>query len=111
MSSESSASSFYPALDESALADNSMEIVEVQERRVVLIKRLGKIHALDNTCPHLGGSLGRGTLQGNIVICPLHHWAFDLASGQCVNGIPNEKIAVHETKIEDDKIWIRFSKI
>ena len=101
-------SSFRPTLDETALVDNSMEIIEVEGRKIVLAKRSGKIHAFDNTCPHLGGSLGRGTLQEDHVICPLHHWTFDLSTGKCVSGLPDEKVAVHETRVENGKILVKI---
>ncbi|QDT47659.1 Ferredoxin CarAc [Symmachiella dynata] len=46
----------------------------------------GKFYALDGICPHAGGPLGEGTLQGNIVTCPWHGWQFDVTSGQhCLN--------------------------
>jgi nitrite reductase/ring-hydroxylating ferredoxin subunit len=96
-------------LDEATLADNSMEIVDVEGQKAVLIKRFGKIYALNNTCPHLGGSLGRGTLQGNTLICPLHHWTFDLTSGKCVSGVADEKLAVYEVKVEDGKIYLKMT--
>ncbi len=88
-----------------------MEIVEVQGRRIALIKRFGKIYALDNTCPHLGGSLGRGTLKGVAVICPLHHWTFDLATGGVVEGVPDEGVAVYEVKVENGKIWVNYPSL
>ena len=99
---------FLPVLDEASLADNSMEIIEVGGKKLVLAKRFGKIYALNNTCPHLGGPLGRGTLRDNTVICPLHHWSFDLESGGCLNGIPDEKVAVYETKVENGKILLKL---
>ena len=109
MSPETSGPFFYPVLDESQLAENSMEIVDLQGQKIVLIKRNGKIHALDNTCPHLGGSLGRGTLKANTVICPLHHWTFELETGKAVMGVPDEKVATYETRIENGKIFIKFT--
>jgi nitrite reductase/ring-hydroxylating ferredoxin subunit len=42
----------------------------------------GQFHAIDNICPHRGGSLGEGVLEGRIVICPLHGWQFDVTTGQ-----------------------------
>lgn len=41
----------------------------------------GKLFALDNECPHHGGPLGQGELDGGKVICPWHAYAFDLATG------------------------------
>ena len=108
MSSDSFNPSFHAVLDESSLADNSMEIIELLGRKIALIKRFGKIYALDNTCPHLGGSLGRGTLKDNSVICPMHHWTFDLLTGRCLNGIPDEKVAIYETKVENGKILLKL---
>lgn len=106
MSPETSGPSFIQVLDESQLVDNSMEIVEVQGRKIALVKRFGKVYALDNTCPHLGGSLGRGTLKSNTVICPLHHWTFDLSTGKCLDGVPDEKVMIYPTKIENGKVLL-----
>ncbi len=85
-----------------------MEIVEVQERKILLARRFGKLYALDNACPHLGGSLGRGTLKDNAVVCPLHHWIFDLSTGKAVSGSADEKVAVYEVKVEAGKIWLKL---
>lgn len=41
----------------------------------------GKPLALDNVCPHRGGPLAEGTIEGGKVICPWHQWEFDLATG------------------------------
>jgi len=100
--------SFHEVLDESALPERSMEVVEISGRKVALAKLAGKVFAFDNTCPHLGGSLGRGTLKGNCVVCPLHHWSFDLDTGRCVDGLPNEKVAVFTAKVENGRIFLRL---
>jgi nitrite reductase (NADH) small subunit len=38
--------------------------------------------AVENRCPHRGGPLADGILSGRSVVCPLHAWKVDLASGQ-----------------------------
>ena len=108
MNLEASGPSFRPVLDESALPDNVLQIVEIEGQKILLVKRNGKVYALENTCPHLGGSLGRGTLKANTVICPLHHWTFDLGTGKAVMGVPDEKVATYETRVENGKILIKF---
>lgn len=46
----------------------------------------GTFHVLDGICPHAGGPLGKGKLQGQVVTCPWHGWQFDVANGQhCLN--------------------------
>lgn len=34
--------------------------------------------ALDNRCPHQGGPLGEGQLDGQWLICPWHGYEYDL---------------------------------
>ncbi len=42
----------------------------------------GTFYALDGVCPHQGGPLGRGELEGCIVTCPWHGWQFDVRTGR-----------------------------
>ena len=53
------------------------------------------VYALVNRCPHKGGPLSQGIVQGDKVACPLHDWKISLASGEatgpdkgCVPTIP-----------------------
>ena len=44
--------------------------------------RDGGYFALRNHCPHMGGSLGEGPLEGDVVTCPDHGWTFDVRTGR-----------------------------
>jgi nitrite reductase/ring-hydroxylating ferredoxin subunit len=52
------------------------------DRIVALFNVDGEFFALDGVCPHQGGPLGKGDLQGCIVTCPWHGWQFDVTSGE-----------------------------
>ena len=41
-----------------------------------------QLFALDDKCPHKGGPLSQGIVQGNSVTCPLHNWVISLATGE-----------------------------
>jgi len=43
------------------------------------------LYAIDDSCPHAGGSLLSGKLDGRMLQCPAHGLKFDLASG-CMRG-------------------------
>lgn len=43
----------------------------------------GEVRALSGVCPHQGGPLGQGALEGSLVTCPFHAWQFDSATGAC----------------------------
>ena len=42
----------------------------------------GTIYALDNTCPHAGGPLGEGSLDGELIECPWHGWRDNVRTGE-----------------------------
>ena len=53
----------------------------VEQHTVLLANVDGAFYALDNKCPHMGGSLADGTLDGASVVCPRHGTAFDVRTG------------------------------
>jgi 3-phenylpropionate/trans-cinnamate dioxygenase ferredoxin subunit len=53
--------------------------------REILVARVGdRYYSADNRCPHMGGNLSQGTLEGTILTCPRHHSQFDLTDGHVV---------------------------
>jgi 3-phenylpropionate/trans-cinnamate dioxygenase ferredoxin subunit len=55
----------------------------------------GKFYALNNVCPHVGGSLADGTLNGDKITCLKHGAQFDLKTGEAVG---EAKIMFFKTK-------------
>ena len=51
------------------------------ETIAVFRPRAGGVYAVQHDCPHRGGPLVDGLVAGGKVVCPLHGYAFDLASG------------------------------
>lgn len=41
-----------------------------------------EVFALIDRCPHRGGPLSEGIVQGRAVACPLHGWVIELDSGR-----------------------------
>jgi nitrite reductase (NADH) small subunit len=41
-----------------------------------------QVFALDDKCPHKGGPLSQGIVQGESVTCPLHNWVISLKTGE-----------------------------
>lgn len=46
--------------------------------------RDGRLFASEASCPHRQGPLADGMLGGALLVCPLHGFKFDLASGKPV---------------------------
>jgi nitrite reductase (NADH) small subunit len=57
---------------------------EIAGRQIAFFRtRRGPVFAVDNRCPHKGGPLADGMLAGDAVVCPLHAFRFELATGEC----------------------------
>ena len=65
----------------------------------------GTFYVLDGICPHAGGPLAKGTLQGRVVTCPWHGWQFDVTTGQHqINAtLKHDSLPV---KIEADAVFV-----
>ena len=50
-------------------------------RELALFNLGDRVLATDNQCPHKGGPLCDGIVTGDSVVCPLHAWKVNLASG------------------------------
>jgi nitrite reductase (NADH) small subunit len=69
-----------------ALPPGSSSTVRVGRYEVALFNVRGEIFALENCCPHQGGPIADGFVEGCEVTCPWHAWRFDLRTGRLTLG-------------------------
>ena len=50
--------------------------------------RDGSLHATQAACPHAGGPLADGQTDVNVLVCPLHQYAFRWSDGASTGGAP-----------------------
>ncbi len=74
-------SEFVKVAEVTDLKPGESKTVMVGDREIALFNVEGKFLAVDNLCPHRGGPLAEGVVEGNIVVCPWHGWRFDLCTG------------------------------
>lgn len=74
--------------------------------RIVALFRVGDdFYALDGLCPHQGGPLGQGTLDGTVVTCPWHGFQFDVRTGRHARNPDFGHVSL-PTRIEDGQVWV-----
>ena len=67
-----------------------------------------EVFAVEDRCPHKGGTLSQGIVHGRKVTCPLHGWNIELDSGCAV--APDEGCAREfPIKIEGSRVWLDLS--
>jgi len=61
----------------------------------------GEVLAVENKCPHKGGTLSEGMVCGKVVHCPLHDWRIDLRNGRVQE--PDEgRVGTFPVQVEAD---------
>ncbi len=64
------------------LPPGGRRVVQVGEKRIVLVNLAGEVYAFSARCPHDGGPLDEGTLWAGEIECPWHHYLYDVRSGE-----------------------------
>ena len=95
------------ALDE--LIDGTPRRVEADGTPVLLLRQGDQIRAIGATCPHFGGPLDEGSIDGDTVTCPWHGSVFKLSDGALVHGPSMYPAAAYEVRVEDGRIAIRVN--
>ena len=102
------------------LADGQMRAVDGPDRKLLVARVGDEFYVTQEHCPHLGGNLAKGVLEGTVVTCPLHHSRFDLRDGHCVRwtdwkGAVLEvaeavrhprPIVTYDVKVDDGEVWV-----
>ncbi|NLT43031.1 MAG: Rieske (2Fe-2S) protein, partial [Anaerolineae bacterium] len=71
------------------LSPGDREVVEVEEREIVLANERGTLYAFDSRCPHMGASLEDAAIDAQgVLTCPRHRSRFRLDTGEVVDWAP-----------------------
>jgi len=98
---------FVAVMQESELADETPTRVVAEGVAVLLVKRNGRIFAITETCPHLGGPLSEGKLVGDAIQCPWHMSELALDDGHVVNGPTTFPARCFDVRVRDGNIEVR----
>ena len=99
-------SEFAPAIAVGDLPPGTAAAVVVDGQPVALFNLEGTFHALAARCPHRGGPLGEGFLDGSRVSCPWHNYTFEVTTGENVVSA-DLAVARYEVKVEDGRVFVK----
>ena len=68
------------------VAPGEATIVRAGVHEVAIFDVAGELRAYENFCPHQGGPIGEGIVDGDTVTCPWHAWCFNLRDGSMAIG-------------------------
>ena len=104
------------------LPEGTMKKYQVQDAEILIARIGGRYYATQNKCPHFGGDLSKGKLEGSIVTCPRHGSQFNLTDGSVVSWLKGtgimssigktlkspQKLTTYSVKFEGQDIMVEI---
>ncbi|MEE8526372.1 MAG: thiamine pyrophosphate-binding protein, partial [Thermoanaerobaculia bacterium] len=94
-------------LDE--LPEGRVKPVTCATRTICLTHHDGRYAALSNKCPHQGGPLGEGSIEGGMLRCPWHGWDFDPLTGKPPGGY-DDGVPTFPVEVREDGVYVAFEE-
>ena len=99
-------SSYVPVAKRSDIRRGRSKSFTVKGKRIAVFNDGEDFHALDNTCAHARGSLGRGHIKNGLTICPVHGYVYDAKTGACRTDA-RLHVNVYEVAVKGDTIEVK----
>lgn len=95
--------------DSHQVFDGEGKTFTINDKHVAVFNINGDLFAFEDACKHMGGSLGKGKLEGSLVACPNHGWQYDITNGKCVTENECEsgcRVDTYPVKVENNEIIV-----
>lgn len=101
------AAEFTPVMAAAELPEGAPTKAMLGSTAVMLVRRGDVVHALKETCSHLGGPLSQGELGEGTITCPWHASTFRLRDGAVVHGPATSRQLSYAARIRDGQVELR----
>ncbi|MCX6382741.1 MAG: Rieske (2Fe-2S) protein, partial [Armatimonadetes bacterium] len=91
----------------SAFPKNRLHRLQIDGNEIVLFFHEGEYLALDGICPHTGGFLWIGKVEGACIVCPWHGAKFDVTTGANVCGTAKRGLTAYSVAEEGANLILR----
>src|SRR5262245_16100531 len=89
------------------LAEGFGRTFYLDDRPIAVFLIEGRVFAIDDTCPHMGASLGSGFVENGNVTCPWHFWRFRIKDGTWADN-PRMGVACYAVRVECDDVQVQL---
>jgi nitrite reductase/ring-hydroxylating ferredoxin subunit len=80
--------------------------VVVGGKTLALVNVDGTYYAVDDTCPHRGGPLSEGDVEGQELTCPWHGARFDVTTGSHLGPPAPRDVAAYKVQVVGDDVQV-----
>ena len=88
------------------LAKADVQQVMVGSVRIALTHQNGVFGAIHGACNHAGGPLGKGSLEGDFVVCPWHQWRFHRIEGHGERGFEEDVVPAYHVRVREGRVEV-----
>jgi nitrite reductase/ring-hydroxylating ferredoxin subunit len=88
------------------LKNDGAKVVKGGKHGIAVFLHEGKLHAVDNRCPHMGFPLHMGSLCDGILTCHWHHARFDVKSGGTLDPWADD-VPTYPVEVKDGEVWVK----
>ena len=87
-------------------ATGTRRVVNVDGISLAIFNLGGEYFAIQDVCPHDGGELAKGKLEGEVIICPRHGARFSIKTGAVLSPPAYDSITTFLVRVADGKVQI-----
>lgn len=88
------------------LTPGTRRVTDVDGNAVVVFNLGGEYFAISDACPHDGGELASGRVEGEVIVCPRHGARFSIRSGAVLGPPAYEDVRTYPVRIVQGKVQI-----
>lgn len=104
---ESGSDDYEAVIPVESVEENKLYRVMASGVPVVLLRQGLQYYAISATCPHAGGPLDEGELQGGVVQCPWHGSRFRLRDGRVLTGPATTKAHRYDVRVKNGQVEVK----
>ena len=95
--------------DIAELTPGTRRVIDMDGVAVAVFNLDGEYFAIQDICPHDGGELANGELEGEVIICPRHGARFSIRTGTVLGPPAYEDIRTFPVRVEGSRVQVMSS--
>jgi 3-phenylpropionate/trans-cinnamate dioxygenase ferredoxin subunit len=88
------------------LAPGSRRVVDINGVAVAVFNLGGEFFAIQDICPHDGGELANGKLEGEVIVCPRHGARFSIKTGAVLGPPAYEDVRSYPVRADNGRVQV-----
>ena len=89
------------------LKEGGIKSAKVLARTVIVVRLNRELYGLEGDCKHMKASLATGKIEGEIIVCPMHGWRYNITTGDCINE-PWARLKMYRAWDEEGSIFVEI---